>query len=206
MRVLFLYDLFNPLVKEVDLLTWDLRGRPYPPPGRLKQRTVIEYGRRFGLETFVETGTFLGDMVAATREAFKRIYSIELAPDLHERARRMFREYSHITLLCGDSANILLSLLPILRQPCLFWLDAHFSGSITARGAIDTPIEKELRAILDHPVDGHVILIDDARDFNGTWGYPTLGDLGAYLRSQRPDWVYEIWEGIIRYHPPKRGE
>ncbi len=198
---LFFYDIFNPLVQEFNIRTWGLRGKPYPSPQKLKQRTVICYARRFGIETLVETGTYLGGMVSAVRKAFKQIYSIELAYDLHERARRKFGGYQNVTLIFGDSGEMLPLLLDRLDQPCLFWLDAHYSGSITIKGEIDTPIEKELAAILSHHIRHHVILIDDAHDFNGTNFYPKLGDLKAYLLAKRPEWVFEIKEDIIRFHP-----
>ena len=38
-----------------------------------------------------------------------------------------------------------------------------------------SPISTEIRCILESPVEGHVVLIDDASDVVGEGGYPELG-------------------------------
>jgi hypothetical protein len=88
-----------------------------------------------------------------------------------------------------------------LQQPALFWLDAHYSGPLTARGPLDSPIAQELAAIAAHPVRGHVILIDDMRDFNGTGGYPEASALLASLRDMYPNAAIEIKDDILRWLP-----
>src|SRR5262249_2110956 len=91
-----------------------------------------------------------------------------------------------------------------ITEPCLFWLDAHYSGSHfgcqTARGPRDTPIIQELEHILTHPIMSHVVLIDDARLFNGHNDYPTATELRDFIASRRPDWGVEIKDDIIRVH------
>ena len=145
----------------------------------------------------METGTYLGDMVAAQLRAFSRIYSIELDPGLAEAARVRFAPWPHVSILQGDSATVLPVVLRDIDRPCLFWLDGHYSGGITARGDRVTPIVRELEAILDHPVRGHVVLVDDARLFDGTDDYPTLGELQQIL-SRHGSWMMECRDDIIR--------
>jgi hypothetical protein len=198
---LFFYELFNPLVQELTMRIWNLRGKPYPPPNKFKQQTVLCYARRFGIDTLIETGTYLGEMISAVRNSFKQIYTIELASDLYQRARRKFDKYQNVTLIHGDSAKMLPRLLDHIDQPCVFWLDAHFSRGLSTKGEVDTPIEQELEAILNHHTHPHVILIDDARDFNGTNYYPKLRDLRKELMTKRPSWIFEIKGNIIRFHP-----
>lgn len=70
-----------------------------------------------------------------------------------------------------------------ITKPTLFWLDAHYSGDGTARGTKDTPIAKELQSIFDHSVKNHVILIDDARDFENDPSYPSLEKLEQFVHS-----------------------
>jgi hypothetical protein len=176
---------------------WQWSGRVGPPPQLFKQRTVRQEARRHSISWLVETGTYLGDMVAAQLRAFSRIHSIELDPDLAEAARARFEAWPHVTILQGDSAKVLPLVLREIDRPCLFWLDGHYSEGVTARGERVTPIVHELEAILDHPVRGHVLLIDDARLFDGTDDYPTLPEVEQIL-SRHGSWMMECRDDMIR--------
>lgn len=180
---------------------WEQQGRPVPPPHAYKQRVVREYARRYGLPVLVETGTYLGDMVEAARTGFRTVFSIELDRDLHRRAVQRFAARANVTILQGDSAQVLPQLLGNLEGPALFWLDGHYSADITARGDKDTPIVSELENISRHPVRQHVILIDDARCFNGTHDYPTLKELEQSARRYWPGSTFEVRDDIIRIAP-----
>src|SRR2546421_5711071 len=114
-----------------------------------RYEVIFEYSRRFGLRTLVETGTLFGDTILATRRHFDRVYSIELSPELHANAKRRLRRFRNVTLLQGDSAEVLPELLEDLEEPCLFWLDAHYSGGVSARGERDSPLRAELAAIAE---------------------------------------------------------
>ena len=150
------------------------------------------------METFVETGTYLGDTPYALMNVFQEIYTIEINSRLHEWSRIRFSGNEHVHLLLGDSAVKLPVVLERLDCPALFWLDGHYSGGITGKGSQDTPILHELDSIFGHPVCGHVILIDDARYFTGRNGYPTLQELDEYVSGQEPGYRCEIANDIIR--------
>jgi hypothetical protein len=72
-----------------------------------------------------------------------------------------------------------------LSQPALFWLDAHYSEGVTARGDKDTPIYEELHLILNAGDIGHVIIIDDARCFGTDPAYPSKEELVEFIRSKK---------------------
>ena len=179
-------------------LQWWLAGKPVPPPNVVKQRTVIRYQARYGLRTFVETGTYTGEMVHAMSGHVDRIVSIEVAPALHAQAAKRFASQPHIHLLLGDSAALLPSVLESLEGPALVWLDGHYMGGESGRGTVDTPIMAELTALVAHPVRGHVVLIDDARLFDGTGGYPRLDELTAWVKARRPSTDVSVDGDIIR--------
>lgn len=133
------------------------------------------YLRCFDLHQFIETGTHLGDTLAyIAHDKSVMCTSIELADSYYQAAMQRFASYANVTLLQGDSGTVLLEFVRTLHAPALFWLDGHYSGGITARGELDTPVSVELQAILDSPIKNHVILIDDARCFDGTTSYPHL--------------------------------
>jgi len=183
------------------LRRWARSGRPVPPPSAFKQELLANYGRRFGLRVLVESGTFVGLTVAASLPSFDRIYSIELDQELAGKAAGLFRSFPQVTILQGDSGVVLPKILADLDRPALFWLDAHYSGGITARGGSDTPVEAELRSILDHPVPGHAVLIDDAREFGTQPGYPDVRSLRELVLARRPRWTLQLEDDVIRIHP-----
>ncbi len=79
-------------------------------------------------------------------------------------------------------------------------MDAHYSGANTGKGELETPILSELEAILNSDVKGHVILIDDARCFNGSHDYPHLDKLLQMIRC-KGKYNIEISCDIIRLTP-----
>jgi hypothetical protein len=180
------------------LQKWIESGRPVPPPHQLKRQVLDEYARRYGVRVLVETGTYEGEMVEAMRPRFDRVFSIELSPEHFKRAAEHFMKYENVQIVFGDSALVLPDVLADIAEPTLFWLDGHFSQGNTAKGAKETPILSEIDAICRHSVNGHVVLVDDARCFNGTSDYPTLAELEAYVRARRPGASFEVRDDIIR--------
>ena len=140
-------------------------------------------------------------MVETVRATFRHVYSIELDEDLHRRAAQRFAACKDVAILQGDSGQVLPQLLANIAEPALFWLDGHYSADITAKGEKETPIMKELGNISRHPVKQHVILIDDARCFDGTHDYPTLKELEGIARQYWPDSTFEVRDDIVRIAP-----
>jgi hypothetical protein len=183
------------------LSKWAAGGRRQPPPPEFKQALIRGLGRSHGLRVLVETGTFLGNTVAANLDAFQVIHSIELSEEFYRRARRRFAQFPKVRLWHGDSTYVLASILGDIDEPAVFWLDAHFSGTGTARGASDTPIGAELQIIARHPVKRHLILIDDARCFDGTNSYPTIDECRVLATQLWPDHRFVVEDDIIRIIP-----
>ena len=127
---------------------WRADGFCVPPPPAVKHATIIEYAKRFRAEVLIETGTCFGDTIAATKRYFQHVYSIELSAVLHEKAKQRFSGDPTVTLLVGDSGSVLQDVLHEIKTKPLFWLDAHYSGGVTAHGVIDTPIAQEIDVIL----------------------------------------------------------
>ena len=86
---------------------WQMSGCPAPPPHVVKQNTIKDYQRKYGCNILVETGTYKGDMIEAQKKNFKKIFSIELAPDLHKKAKKRFANDNKVMLLQGDSSVVL---------------------------------------------------------------------------------------------------
>ena len=178
---------------------WLRAGSPDPPSHVYKQGVVAEYARRHGLRVLIETGTYLGDMIYATRDVFDEIHSIELNPKFFEIAKKRFARDARVTIVQGDSGEVLGQVLSRVNRPCLFWLDGHYTaGKYAIRPDSETPIEKELRHIAKHPLkNAHVILIDDARDFTGTGDYPALDTLKEWAEREGFG-RFEVERDIVR--------
>lgn len=159
----------------------------------------------FQAPVLVETGTYLGDMVEASRREFKRVFSIELDHELARVAARRFKNYAHISIIEGDSGTALPEALKRIEGRCLFWLDGHYSGGITAKGTMETPVLDELRHIKSFCREP-VILIDDARLFRGADDYPALEELERFVRNLWPEYIFEVADDIIRILPSQRGQ
>lgn len=183
-----------------DYWYWKLRINPVRSPHLLKQRTAREYGARYKLKILVETGTYYGEMVAAMKKHFEKIYSIECDPDLAREATRKFERDSRIHILEGDSARVLPELLKSLAEPALFWLDAGYWGWENLRRDPQR-LSIEVESILANAVKGHVILLDDARCLNGENGALSLAEFESRVRARFPGHAFEVKHDIFRITP-----
>lgn len=194
------YGLYKSLGHYPDYWYWTLRGRPLRSPHLLKQRTVAEYARRYGLRVLIETGTYYGEMVAAMKKRFAEIYSVEFDSVLAQRAAKKFAAWPHIHIREGDSQQVVPEILRSLKTPALFWLDAGYYGWAGLQGD-KRRLTRELEAILRHPVRNHVVLMDDARGLNGQNGAPTVAELKQRIESEFPGRNVEVKYDILRITP-----
>lgn len=183
------------------LVYWQLTGRKLPPPHVYKQSVIKKLAKEFNIEILVETGTYKGDMIEALKKRFKKLTSIELSEFYFKNATVKFKNDSNVNIINGDSGKEIKKLLKGLSSPALFWLDGHYSGGKTAKTKLNTPIVEELVAILKHKTKEHVVLIDDARLFNGKDDYPKISQIKKLLKGLKYD--IEIRDDIIRITPSK---
>lgn len=186
--------------KNTILKNWDKKGRPIPPPNQLKQFVVENYQKKYGSAILIETGTFLGDMVEAQRKNFRQIISIEVADVLWMKAVSRFKRYKHISILKGDSGKILPSVTEKLTEQAIFWLDGHYDFGITSKGDKDCPVLEEIDAIFKFSNGlNHIILVDDARSFDGQGDYPAIDELTRYIKKYNDSYSVTVEDDIIRY-------
>ena len=88
-----------------------------------------------------------------------------------------------------------------LSVPALFWLDAHYSAGVTARGEVDTPLLAELGHILAGRDLGHVIVIDDARALGRDPAYPTIDELRDFILARRRNVQISVEGDSVRVIP-----
>jgi hypothetical protein len=170
-----------------------------------QRRDVLrDYGKRYGLRVFIETGTNDGGTPWALKDDFDELHTIELGQAQWRAAVDLFRDHPHVTCLLGDSADVLPTVLAGIDEPALVWLDGHWSGGSTARGRRDTPVLQELVAIFATGVP-HVVLVDDARLFEGMSdhdeqpNWPHIDDVRSL--AEHHGYSYDLTDDIIRLTP-----
>lgn len=181
---------------------WEKNGRSIPPPQVVKLFALRALQKAYNLDTFIETGTYKGDMIYMLKEDFKELITVELSPLYYKKAVKKFKNDSHINLVFGDSGVVMPQIIAELKSPSLFWLDGHFSSGETAQGDLDCPIYGELDSIFKSKFP-HVLLIDDARYFNGTNDYPTIPALESYIMAAKPGSQFSVKDDLITVIPPE---
>ncbi len=191
----------NKIKMYSSVIKWFLHGRSVPLPYSIKRkmlkRVIKTYVRKYNINVFIETGTFYGDTTWAMRKFFKKIYSIELSEYLFRKSKERFEKFNNIEILHGDSSKVLPKVLSQINEPALFWLDGHYSGGVTVKGDKESPILEELEVIFSCNLE-HILLIDDARLFDGTSDYPTIETLEKCILSKYKNSVILIKDDIIK--------
>lgn len=167
---------------------WIIRLFPNRTAPALKRYNfILEQAKKNNIETFIETGTYLGDTTNAVSDYFSKIYTFEITAELVEMARKRFADKKHIEVIHGDSGAELKNILPKINEKTIFWLDGHYSeGFVHAKKYnLDTPIVKEIETIFTSNIKDfdNVILIDDAFEFDGSRGYPTIDELRKLVNT-----------------------
>ena len=180
------------------------------PEISIKRNDILKVSEKFPeAKIFIETGTFFGDTVDFFKNHFTKLYSIELSEELAEKAKKRFENNAKISIIQGNSSVELSNILREINQPCIFWLDGHYSSEFwigkefirTAKGEQNTPIWQELLQIINHKVKNHIILIDDARCFNGRYDYPRIKKIKKFISKHLPFYSLEVKNDIIRIAP-----
>ena len=109
---------------------------------------------------------------------------------LFARASEFLRPFSNISVLHGDSSEVLKEVVQQLGRPAIFWLDGHYSGGGTAKGRIAAPLAQELKVIASSPIKEHVIVIDDSSDFCLKEGNEQLSGIIAILEGINRDYKF----------------
>lgn len=185
--------------KESIIKQWESEGKPLPPPHVVKQQIIQDYQEKSSHQVFIETGTYLGDMLMAQTKKFKKLYSIEIDETLQKEAVKRFSSLANVKILLGDSGQVLPKITNNLDEPAIFWLDGHYSSGLTGTGNLECPIYKEIDSIFDNSPLNHILLIDDARLFVGERDYPTVEELTIYVQQKNPAYKVKVESDVIRY-------
>lgn len=173
------------LLDWVSFAKWQLAGKKtgFGMPGLRKRQILVSIAKQHGIDTVVETGTYLGDTTYFLHRSGLNVITIEVAPQIAALARERFANIDGIKVLEGDSGDLLAQVLDGLEKPALFWLDGHYSGGATGQGALETPVVSETNHILQKAKAGSVVVVDDARCFGRFPDYPSMNVFQAQLAA-----------------------
>lgn len=180
------------------LLVWISEGFVSPSPTLVKQNVLRRWG---GEETWVETGTYLGQTTAFLAQFGSEVVSIEPSLMHFENAQNRFRNIGNIKLVFGYSEEqlekIMLTFIKNDVSDVSFWLDGHYSGGTTVQGNKETPIREELSVISRYKTQlkSVSVMIDDVRNFNPSliqfMNYPKLSELVQWADQNDLFWTID---------------
>ncbi|MBE3138582.1 MAG: hypothetical protein IMZ63_02065 [Actinobacteria bacterium] len=124
------------------------------------------------IKVFIETGTHFGQTIFKINSYFDKIHTIEIKEDIYNTVVNMAHtkeshpgSFQNINFHLGDSTYLLPKILKNINEPCVFFLDGHYSHGITGRGEKDTPLLEEVKAIEEFHNQSSIIIIDDCGMF-----------------------------------------
>lgn len=152
---------------------------------------VEKLAKEFGIQNFIETGTYLGGTSSWAAGIFKEVHTVELSEEIYDETSARFKHIKNLHFHLGDSKHVLPQIVPTIQGSAVFWLDGHWCGRNTGGKYNECPIMDELaQAVL---VKDAVILIDDLRYFLGPnpydYGedYPSVDEIIRFLMQKLPN-------------------
>ncbi len=145
-------------------------------------------------EVFVETGTYKAQSILAMAKLFEEAHTIEIEKGLFDKAVKKCAG-TGIHLHHGDSAEIVPHLARQLKQPVIWYLDAHWFPDSQVHGEKPFPLWDELKAIVDRRMQD-IIIVDDLHAFGrrclhngeedlGSWGEVSVKSLEEFVGPDR---------------------
>ena len=144
-------------------------------------------------DIIIESGTYIGAFVKRIKSDYKHIHTIEIVESFYNDACVMFKNDDNVTCHIGDSPEVLRNILKDIDEPVTFWLDAHYQGGVQSDSS-KKPLLEELKAIGEHHIKDHIIMIDDVRMFDifGT----TPEEVEDIIKRINPEYTIKYCEGV----------
>jgi hypothetical protein len=174
-----------------------IRGAYPLPPQSVKLAVIRNNIPTPRPHVFIETGTYYGDTVAAVKDMYANVISIEVDETIYKKACARFANDKNVRIAQGDCASEMPAILATLQEPAVFWLDGHYSGGETGKGEVEDPILISLNQIAAHPVRDHVIFVDDARTFDGREGRPDISAVFNCIKQINSRYIIRVQSDII---------
>jgi predicted O-methyltransferase YrrM len=122
---------------------------------QIMTRTVDFLLTECGVESFIETGTYLGQTCRhiALQHPHLPVTTVETNFDFFDSSRSVLRQYENVKSILGDSAEAVSQLVQAgIEGLPLFFLDAHWYDFL--------PLPDEIRSIANHLTDAVIVVHD----------------------------------------------
>ena len=117
------------------------------------------------LDTFIETGSYLGETSYWAENFFSSVLSFEASLEFYNN----LKSSDILKFIYADSSK---ELHNFLKDNSIIYLDAHYSGGVTHKSY---PLISELNQINESKIENLVIIIDDARFCISKWNGESYG-------------------------------
>jgi hypothetical protein len=114
--------------------------------------------------SFIETGTYMGETIFGLEQYFNKLYTIEFSEKYYYNTKKRYNG-NKINFILGDSSIVFETLLNLITDKSIFFLDGHWSSGDTGKSKKDCPLVEEITHINNLFKNEAIIIIDDFRLF-----------------------------------------
>lgn len=173
---------------------WIKNKYSVPLPSQIKLHTLLRYS--LSNSDWIETGTYLAETAVflAKQKNFNHIYSIEPSIDFFTFVNSQFSHIEKLHFLKGTSEQLFETALLKTSNRLNLWLDGHYSGDVTFKGDVISPIVHELKTLSFYlsRFEAVTLFVDDFRLFGTSEGYPDKNYLVTWANENGFSWFIEF--------------
>jgi hypothetical protein len=147
----------------------------------------------------VETGLWKGEQLEVIAKCFDKTFGIELDAHYAEVSRK---RVPSATVYCGDTAKLLPIVSQEMKEPSVFFLDAHYCKLEPPIAKSEFPLWDELKTINARNLPD-IVIVDDVHTFGNRrddllfkegdkeWEHVTPGNILEYFPQAKRSEIYK---------------
>ena len=191
---------------------------PPPDPGLafagdgLLEKEIRRLISQYGIQSAVETGTYQGATTRALAAMVPEVHTVEISPASFAQSRRRLDGVPNVRQYCGATPDVLPRLLPQVRKPALYYLDAHWNGSYPLPREVEIIAAHDPQPVIvmhDMQVPGHPELHADPRPDGSPycfeWVRPSLEKIAMPWRHYYNERAEGLQVGVLFVTPDGEG-
>jgi hypothetical protein len=154
---------------------------------------------KYGIQSAVETGTHQGATTRALAGMIPVVHTIEILPASYAESRERLTGIPNIHQYYGASQDILPRLLPQIKHPTLYYLDAHWNGNFPLLRELELIAAHDPRPVImihDMQVPGHPELYADPQPDGTPYCYEWVLPMLKKIRGPWRHYYNEQAEGM----------